>query len=241
LGALGTGIATAGSPIEFGRAADGMARPAVPVDRAGGDQDIRRRPACAPLQMEAGGVPFFTVRATFATIVMSVATEGTEAIAATAAVIAAIETDRMKTAGIVVMTVAASAVKVRVKIVSLRSAVIAVMTVGASAVVIAGKIVSVASAVSVAKPAVGIAITSLKAMGPVADTRLASALLTQARCAVIVVNEKIVAAKEAMKEAAAMGGVEVSSSAASARSGDQQVHPARKDRKSTRLNSSHNA
>jgi hypothetical protein len=168
-----------------------------------------RRPACARLLVGPGGVPSITVRETFE-IVMSVATEGMGALAVTTAVIAAIVTNRVKTAGIVVMTVGATAVKVKVKIVSVRSAVIAVMTVGASAVVIAGKIVSGASAVIVAKPAVQIAITRPKAMWPVADTRMAPAPITHAKCAAIVVNEESVAARKAMKEAAARDGVELS-------------------------------
>jgi hypothetical protein len=166
-----------------------------------------RLPACGPLLVEPGGVPFITVREIFETV-MSVATEGTGALAVTTAVIAAIVTNRVKTAWIVVMTVGATAVKVKVKIVSVRSALTAVMTVGASAMVIAGEIVSVASAVIVAKPAVRIAITRPEAMWPVADTRMATAPITHAKCAAIV--EENVAARKAMKQVAARGRVKSS-------------------------------
>ena len=183
-----------------------MARQAVPVERAGGDRDIMRLPACGRLQMEAGDVPFFTIGATFETIVMSARAERTAAIAVTTAVIAAIVTNRVNTAKIVLMNVGASAVKFNGKIVSVRSASIAAMTVRSSAVAIAVKIVSLASAVIVAKPAVPIA--NPEAMVPAADTRLATAPLTQAKCAAIVVNVESGAATAAMTVIAATDGGE---------------------------------
>jgi hypothetical protein len=166
-----------------------------------------RRPACARLLVGPGGVPFITVRETFE-IVMSVATEGTGALAVTTAVIAAIVTNRVKTAGIVVMTAVTSAMKVNGKIVSVSSARIAAINVSSTAVVIAIKIVLLASAVVVAKPAVPIA--NPKTMGPIADTRLATAPRTQAKRAAIVVNVESGAATAAMTAIAATDGAESS-------------------------------